>query len=307
MRRDAFTMVELILVIVIFGIIGSIGAEIIATMYKNYIYARTVNYLQSQSDVTLQQIAKRLQYRIKDTDTAVALRTDIGAILSLGDSGVNDDYDVIQWIGYSNEALLNAGGNPGWSGFIDLDNRLITNNATKTLSTPGSNLTFANDIISALTNKDVTMGNGVVLIFRGIPQSIVTNPVDGYNWRGNGREGNYTVLVSQKDIDVFAIKDDSPNKISEHYYLAHTAYAIVPNTAGGSDTNFNLELKYNFQPWLDEKYTDEKTSTALLATNVNLFRVRQTGSTIRLKLCLHDDNKSGTGDYIVTCKEEVVL
>jgi prepilin-type N-terminal cleavage/methylation domain-containing protein len=305
MKRGAFTMVELILVIVIFGIISSIGADIIATMYKNYIHARTINYLQSQSDITLEQIAKRLQYRIKDT--AVAHRSSDNSTLPLADSSVDDTYDVIQWIGYSNEAMLNAGGNPGWSGFIDLDST-DTNSTLGWLSTPGSNLTFAGNIMSALTNNDVSMVNGrAALIFRGVPDTGV-GVVEGYNWQGIKRDDNYTVLVTRANNNIFNIVNTPPDKIYEHYYLAHTAYAIAPDTniSGGSDTNFNLELKYNFQPWLNERY-DTDASTALLATNVNLFRVRQTGSTIRLKLCLHDDNKSGTGDYIVTCKEEVVL
>jgi hypothetical protein len=55
------------MVIVIFGIIATIGAEIISKMYLNYVQARVVNYLQTQSEITLEQVAKRLQYRIKDT------------------------------------------------------------------------------------------------------------------------------------------------------------------------------------------------------------------------------------------------
>ncbi|MDR1007742.1 MAG: prepilin-type N-terminal cleavage/methylation domain-containing protein [Campylobacteraceae bacterium] len=306
MKKRAFTMVELILVIVIFGIIASIGASMIATMYQNYIYARTVNYLQAQSDITLQQIAKRLQYRIKDT--TVALRTDNGDILQLADANVNEDYDVIQWIGYSNEAMLNAGGNPGWSGFIDLDSA-GTSSIGSTLSTPGSDLDFADRIISALTNNDVNMGNGrVALIFKGIPETIVLNKVEGYNWDSTGIKSDYTVLVSSNGADMFNMVDvNLPSSIYEQYYLAHTAYAIVPsNLRSGSDIDLDLELRYNFQPWrIGSTYVT--ASSALLATNVNLFRVRQTGSTIRLKLCLHDNMRSGTGDYIVTCKEEVVL
>lgn len=308
MGKRAFTMVELVLVIVIFGIIGAIGADIIATMYKNYIQARTINYLQTQSDITLQQIAKRLQYRIKDT--AIAYDTDTGAVdrtLQLADSRVEDRHDVIQWIGYSNEALLNAGGNPGWSGFIDL-NSTNTNRILETLSTPGSNLAFAGNIISALTNDAVNLNAGkeAVLIFKGAPNP-GAGAIAGYNWEnalGNA-DPNYVVLVSRNSDNVFkitAVGGNVTDTIYEQYYLAHTAYAIVTD---GAETNFKLNLYYNFQPWNGQVYTDGNVS--LLADNVNLFRVRQTGSTIRLKLCLHDDNRSGAGDYIVTCKEEVVL
>ncbi|MDR1614534.1 MAG: prepilin-type N-terminal cleavage/methylation domain-containing protein [Campylobacteraceae bacterium] len=296
MKKGAFTMIELILVIIIFGIIGTIGADIIATMYKNYIQARTINYLQSQSEITLQQIAKRLQYRIKDT--AIAHKGAIDLLLS--DSTVDNTYNVIQWIGYSNEALLTtAGQNPGWSGFIDLA-AAGTNSAAKTLSTPGSNLAFAHNIISALTDSKVTLDNGnAALIFKGIPDTAV-GAVEGY-W--GGWDPDYVVRVTRNGNSVFNIVGAVvPKTIYEQYYLAHTAYAIVPEGAG---VNFTLTLRYNFQPWLGQTYEDGER--AILADNVNLFRVRQTGSTIRLKLCLNDDQSSGAGDYIVTCKEEVVL
>ncbi|MDR2080934.1 MAG: prepilin-type N-terminal cleavage/methylation domain-containing protein [Campylobacteraceae bacterium] len=312
MKKRAFTMVELILVIVIFGIIGAIGADIIATMYKNYIQARTINYLQSQSDITLQQIAKRLQYRIKDTAIAYqsGAAVDTNNPLQLSDSRVGDTYDVIEWIGYSNEALLNAGGNPGWSGFVDLDSG-DTSSTGQSLSTPGSNLTFAKDIISTLTNGDIdlTTNKEAALIFRDAP-ALGLNIVEAYNWeKGGGRaDPNYIIPVTNDgdnifDITLVGIGSNITEAIYEQYYLAHTAYAIVTD---GIDKDFKLNLHYNFQPWAGERY---KTSgnVSLLADNVNLFRVRQTGSTIRLKLCLHDGNKSGAGDFIVTCKEEVVL
>jgi Tfp pilus assembly protein PilE len=297
-------MVELILVIIIFGIIATIGASMIATMYQNYIRARIINYLQAQSDITLQQIAKRLQYRIKET--AVAKISSSPDILPLYNSGVTDKYDVIQWIGYSNEAMLTPIVTvPGWSGFIDLNDEINTNSTNKRLSTPGSDLAFANTIISALTNNAVTMSSGgVALMFKGLPVSAV-DPVTGYGWNATVADDDYVVRVTASTNNVFNIVGDAPDTIYEQYYLAHTAYAIAPE--GTNPTDFNLTLRYNFQPWLGQRYNDTNTKSALLATNVNLFRIRQVGSTIRLKLCLHDGNNSGIGDYVVTCKEEVVL
>ncbi len=76
MKNKAFTMIEVIITIVLLGIIAGIGAEIISKMYANYIQSRTIAYLQSQSDITVEQIAKRLQYRIKDT---IAMRHNLQA------------------------------------------------------------------------------------------------------------------------------------------------------------------------------------------------------------------------------------
>jgi prepilin-type N-terminal cleavage/methylation domain-containing protein len=311
MKRNAFTMVEIVIVIVILGIIAGIGANIIAKMYMNYMQARTINYLQTQSSITLEQIAKRLQYRIKDS--TIARRVSDNDVRRLSDSQVTDDYSIIQWIGYSNEALLTQG-NPGWSGFIDLDNELVTNRTPKTLSTPGSDLSYAANVMKELSYGEVDLTDSTkpaALIFR-VPGG--NNPNEGYGWDGSDGDIHYILKVYRNSDDVLNINStlgpdaDADNlTIYEQYYLAHSAYAIVPDTAGGDVTNFKLELHYNYEPWNGNKYDDATTKKALLATNVNLFRIRQTGNTIRLKLCLHDNNRSGFGNYIAACKEEVVL
>lgn len=302
-RRKAFTMVELVFVIVIFGIIASIGAELISKLYMNYLRARTINYLQAQSEITLEQIAKRLQYRIKDT--AIARKS--ADIKILSHPNVDSDYNIVEWISYSNEALI-AGKTPGWSGFIDLESS-NTSSAAKTLSTPGSNLGLAAGIVDNLTNAkvDLTSTNPAALIFKRKPVGYYDPKNDnGYGWKTPGTvDKNFITKVYRNSDDVFSITGDTPDSIFEQYYLADTAYAIV--SEGTDKKDFNLTLKYNYQPWLSSKNTYLTGSSSLLATNVNLFRIKQVGSTIRLKLCLHDGNLTGTGDYLVACKEEVVF
>jgi prepilin-type N-terminal cleavage/methylation domain-containing protein len=309
-KNNAFTLVEVIIVIVIFGIIATIGANIIARMYMNYIQARTVNYIQTQSGIVLEQIAKRLQYRVKASTVALNTHVAPATILRLEDSGVNTNFDVIQWIGYSNEAQLDSAIAPGWSGFIDIDA-----SGGGTLSTPGSRLGNAGAIMSSLSGGRVTLiGAPAALIFKGVPPDGGITTEAGYGWDGGGGDAKYMITVTQgAGATTFNIIGAPPPKIYEHYYLAHSAYALVPDlTCGGcSDTNFNLELRYNYQPWNGNKYDNANIDTAILATNVNLFRIKQTGSTIRLKLCLHDEGRSGlirnNAKPVVACKEEVVL
>jgi len=312
-KNSAFTLVEVVMVIVIFGIVATIGANIVAKMYMNYIQARTVNYIQTQSGIVLEQIAKRLQYRVKAS--TVALNTNASAIpptlLLLNDSRVTTEFNVIQWIGYSNEALLGDAGAPGWSGFIDMDSA-DTSAAAKTLSTPGSDLGNAGAIINSLSGGRVTLDAGApaALIFKGLPDGII-EPNVGYGWDGGGGDATYMLTVSRRNDTTFNIEGNNPAMLYEHYYLAHSAYALVPDlTCGGcSNTNFTLELRYNYQPWNRDRYDDVDTDRAILAKNVNIFRIKQTGSTIRLKLCLHDGGQSGLSDRkpIIACKEEVVL
>lgn len=307
-KRSAFTMVELVMVIVVFGIVASIGTEIIASLYTNYLRTRAINRLQSQTEITLEQIAKRLQYRIKDSVRAIKP----GSIVPLPNA--DGTYDIIEWIGISNESFITS----GWSGLIDM-NSTNTALATSTLATPGSNLDIASDIIFALTkgyaNEAVDMNNTngklPALIFKGVKSTTATIPYNVNNYYSVGAN-NYTLRVAKSNNTRFVIPADDNltdydadgfGDLFEQYYLSHSAYALVP--VGGAN-DFNLTLRFNYQPWQGEAYTDANTPNSVLAENVSTFRVRQDGDVIRIKLCIHDNNQSGNFDFSA-CKEKVIF
>ena len=54
--KKAFTLIELILVIVILGILSFAGINIIKNLYENYLQARSVNTLETQTELVLEQI-----------------------------------------------------------------------------------------------------------------------------------------------------------------------------------------------------------------------------------------------------------
>lgn len=298
--KKAFTMIELVMVMVIMGIVASIGADIIASMYSNYLRSRTINRLESQTEITLEQIAKRLQYRIKES--VIARDISGGTLLSLADPNVGSTYNVLEWVSASNESFLGTP-RPGWSGFIDLDSN-DTNKTTATLKTSESNLTNASNTIDALTNGDIDLSNGkeAALIFRGTSYNVAD-----FGWGiPSNSDGTATIKVRiGATADTLTISNDAnpiPTDIYEQYSLAHSAYAITSSDVNSTD--FNLTLHYNYQPWHNEEYADGNTS--VLAEHVSLFRFKQDESILRLKLCLHDANQTGVGDMIVVCKEKVV-
>ena len=59
MMKKAFTMIELVFVIVIMGIIASIGTDIILNLYDNYIKTRSINKLQAQTELALDPNSKK--------------------------------------------------------------------------------------------------------------------------------------------------------------------------------------------------------------------------------------------------------
>jgi len=294
MKKKAFTMIELVMVIVVLGIVASIGSEIILSLYNNYLRSRTINQLESQTELVLEQIAKRLQYRIKDS--TIARKAD-KSFTALANSGNGNNYPIIEWIGYSNESLL--GTPPGWSGLIDLNH---ASTVKPNLKTPDSNLSFAANTMRALTNNaiDLTPGKEAALIFK-----TAYNFTD-FGWGNpNNADGTATIQVIRNTDEIFTINAaDIPNEIYEHYVLAHSAYAIVPSNF--NTTDFNLTLRYNYQPWQGQNYGSNGIGNSVLAEHVSLFQFKQDDTVIRLKLCLHDNNETGTGDRIAICKEKVV-
>ncbi|NOX16491.1 MAG: type II secretion system protein [Epsilonproteobacteria bacterium] len=295
--KRAFTMLELVFVIVIMGIAASIGAEIIAKLYENYIQTRSINKLQFQTELVLNQIAKRLTYRIKDS----VIGEKNGGATIVGLSGADDTYPVIAWIGKSYESSLGNTTTTGWSGFVDLDSN--ETNATQ-IKTNGSHLGYARDIINALSYgkidiNDTNSTSHAVLIFKGKDDYNVSK----YGWNGAGtNDANYTYNIQVIGGELLKIKDKNITTAYEQYNLAWSAYAIVPE--GNNTGDFNLTLKYNFQPWDGEKYSDANTSSSVLMEHVSSFKFMQYGETIRLKLCIRDD-KTG-GDYGF-CKEKVIF
>ena len=97
--------------------------------------------------------------------------------------------------------------------------------------------------------------------------------------------------------------DRGSRDICEQYLLAWTAYAIVPEGDVNNTKDFNLTLRYNYQPWNGENYADDGTSV-LLAEHVSTFRAMQVGNSIRIKVCIQDGNITGTPYGF--CKEMVI-
>jgi len=309
-KRTAFTMIELVMVIVVLGIVASIGAEIVAKLYENYLRTRAINQLQSQTEITLEQIAKRFQYRIKDSVRSIDAD---GVKVDVALPSADADYEIVEWIGISNESFLGewdgASVVPGWSGLIDMDDA-NTSFATRTLETPGSRLDFANNTIRALTDDTVAMDGTAVkfpaIIFKGTKPGTFANyypPTPTYANRVtcivNNCAANPTTFSLPNGLA--NLNGNANGDLFEQYYLVHTAYALVP--VGGAD-DFNLTLRYNYQPW-EAGQTFANGTNFVLAEHVSTFRIRQDGDVVRIKLCIHDNNQSGNFDFSA-CKEKVI-
>lgn len=273
-NRRAFSMVELIFVIAVLGIVASIGAEIIARVYENYLVQRAGHRASIKTQLAMNQIANRLRYAIPGTVIRRIGKNNsnyefLTQSMTLDPTG--DTYNVLQWVGYdgdSFEAIATAANRkPGWSGFIDL-----AASTKASLSTPGSNLDLADTIIGNLSNGT-----------KGIADAAIFFPNDNLVEHNISGTGEIITL------------DNNVTNISERYKLAWTSYALVVE-------NGDLFLYYNFAPTVA---SNTGTTKQLLLKNVENFKFQGSEGMLRFKICVKEN--IGDSDGIPSCKEKVVL
>jgi prepilin-type N-terminal cleavage/methylation domain-containing protein len=304
--KPAFTMLELIFVIVILGIVASIGAQVIAKTYEAYINQRALYKASIKTELVAIQIANRLSYAIPGSitrrDNALRLLD-----ISIPETPANP-LPVLQWIGYDRDGFTTTDANslPGWSGFVDLTSsvRPVVGSPNIILSTPGSAPALSDAIIRSLSAgaAGIATLNTSALYFQN---SIIH---DG--------AGAYTMVGVN---NVYAINGFAPNQltiaapplspIQEQYKLAWTSYAIVPSVLQANGT-FNLELRYNFQPWRGENFVNGPFNTSVLLRNVSVFRFTGSVNSVRFKLCVQEQTGvTAAAIPVMTsiCKEKVVI
>ena len=321
--KRAFTLLELVVVIVVLGIIAMMSFNAIMNIYSNYFQTRTVNELETQTEIALEQISKRLEHRIKPS--VIARKTD-GAFLALNDNRVNLDakYEILEFIPYAyeifndvisldaNDHVIEQGGKAGrYSGYADL----AKSSPATGLISPGSN--FSTEVVETI--KDLTCredtnatcvdftkkDGGVVAIF----SDVYYNVQDSFGYKGDitkldiakvGVKGGQSGLNG----DTLEISGFDGKQISEQYHLAYTANAIVPEQSAdpkdAANGVFDLNLYYDYRPWMGEKYK-QNGEKATLAKNVTRFVFTEKNGVIVLKLCMRAKNSE-----ITICKSKAV-
>ena len=298
-NRYAFTMIELIFVIVIMGILAKFGVEFLAQAYNNFILSKTNNTLQSQSASAVELIASRLQFRIKDS--IIARKTGTPSVVgyeALSSSTYGDDARVLEWIASDIEGFRGTS-LPLWSGIIDLNASTAT-----LLKSPKTDTTVLGEQIQVLSHGSGTSINDAALYFVGS-----NSDIDGYGWGGAITDQNSAMHpIKAGGIDEFIpVRGDNGNNndfagvdIYEYYQLAWTAYSVVHSDDG------DLTLHYDYQPWQGESYTDGKE--ALIMQNVSTFRFKAIGSVVKIQVCVKSDiiNGNEDGGYSL-CKEKTIF
>jgi prepilin-type N-terminal cleavage/methylation domain-containing protein len=311
--RSAFSLIEVIFVLVILGIVASISSSIIAQVYENYITQKALYKVTTKTELASNQIVNRLTYRIPGTTIAKnrssgSFTEGVGWIMLKDIPKSDNNFTTVEWIGYDNDSFA-AAETPGWSGVANYETA-----SKNSMITPASKLSSAAAIMTNLSKSKVrlTSAKPAAILFsqksnqyrNGLDYNVscmgLIDPTKTECIFRVARNGD-TNLTFVKDYTSNIVK---PKIVTERYKLAWSAYALVPiDEAPIGDGLFNLYLYFNYQPWNGEKYTDGQQS--LLVPNISVFKFTENGGVIQFKLCASEN--IGQKFNISTCKEKVII
>ena len=296
--KKAFTLLELIFVIVILGIVSSIGSSVIVQVYESYIIQKATHNASIKTELAINQLANRLASRINRS--LVAREPNTNNILTLQQITTTtlnrDDYTALEWIGYDNDGF-SATNPPGWSGFADLDASLFA-----TISSTGSDFTTESTV---LTNLGIASPAIVFIANRYDDDNSTYTAQCLHDRTGNGCIFPVTLAGSTMTFTGGGKRTAGKMLYSEFYQLAGSAYIVVPenpHTILGTNV-WDLILYSQYQPWDGERY--DSTSGQLIAKNVSVFRFKEEANSLRIKICSIE--QISDVDKISLCKEKAVI
>ena len=336
--KRAFTLFELVVVLVIMGILATIATEVLIKVYKNYSISKAANNLLYKTDLILNTIAAKLENRVANSVIATECNatnngcrdgnvTSFISITDLTPANANR-YPVIEWIskdiyskrGEWNDTLKRV--TPGWAEFVDLIETKINNSngGDYNITIPYSDMNITADILSAYfeswnlplntANKyDVFDKKYGVLIFSGSDgRGDFIDINESYGWYDTAAKNIYKItVIDNTHIRVKELNQSNKATVYEGFFICNGARAIVP-VYNKSTNDYNLTLKLNYFPWNHQKYFDNNVSEVLLAKHVVQFKFKEQNGVLRLYLCIQDPKiKVKENENLTVCKERIVF
>ena len=311
--KKAFTLVELLFVMVVLAIIAGVGTDILRSLFDNYAVTAQIHRLESVANNAADMIATRLEKRVPQT-TAIETSADTGA----------KNYEPLSAIDAKNGRLVffrkayelernfiskKAGASENvarTSGFIS---ELKTTTTTTTTTTTGDSRNFT-DTVEFVSKDTADLNlNDYELFFSNDSSLLYVNKGDhfGRYYKNNGKK-SFAYQCAQGNIEF----RENKFRLVRSNCPASTSTIIRPSMAA-------LVHKFYLSEEIDKIYLEGNNlhletcnirgtcKKSLLATGVSTFRFSALGSdpniasTIVFKLCLAED-----GGEAELCQSRIV-
>ena len=282
----AFTLIELLFVIVIMGIVGGMTLNVISEYYEGIYRTDVYTKRGAEADRILGQVSKyfenAIDYSIVNLDENQTDSGLNGTCVGRPSGTTTGDFTVA-FVMIDVDSLRTFG-KPGWS-----ENVLPAPFLGTTLTSNDANFTNANNTITALYPES-NLNNSVIYNHQGS-----TYGCSSFNWNNDGNKSAYFTITNVVD-NTLTLTDNSnePSFDNDRKYLIQTGYAFRVLNDG------RFMMYNNFRPWRGERYTTA-TRQNVLGENVAHFYADTTelhgeqgevGLLWRLKVCMRGLNEN---------------
>lgn len=274
--RNGFTMIELLFVIVILGIVGTLSLDSIRQYYETIFRNQEVSNRVAEADHILDQISKYFENAISVSIVNLHIDPTDQSYCELPVAGDTNDYTVA-FIGVDTDSLQGINGRPGWNEEV----ALLANNA---ISSTDSNYTAVNTIMTALGS---TLANSALYD----ADSGNIEACDRFGMQGGsvGSPGFHRIAgITYPNTLVLNSENNATN--GKRKYMLRSGYAFRVEDDG------NFSMYTNFRPWAGQYFSAGQK--VLLGKNVAHFyadynttdfdeqNVTDRGLVWRLKVCM---------------------
>lgn len=326
--RKAFTMIEIVFVIVITGLVSVAGSKAIIQILQNYTLQKEYGKIELDSAAAIRQISNYLQNSVWDS-IAFGGTIPISQVSTAGDGKLNSNTNK-QKLYFIEKDLVSQNGvsdgngymRPYFAGFIDLEKsglgnvRNVKNNS---IVSQGAGIivsqTNDDDLVQAVANRE----DGLALYFPFINVGTSTSVKDKYH-RGDG--GDITKNMALFAInqawnggtgqgahysgqEAFGLKNE-PQQIGDIAMLvnAYPSYLQLVDNNGTRINNVAFEKGDLVFSRREPGKTYESTKIARKVSNLHLW-TESSSSLIRVRICF----EAGVTKSIMEefCKEGIIM
>ncbi len=282
--RGAFTLIEMIFVIVIAAVLSVGSFKAMQALFVRSAQAKAIGDLTLRSQIVLDQLNALLYNRIPNSVIGYTPGDICEPIAQLSVSR-----PVLEWLGTMDDDLLQR----RYDGFVNMGE---SNRTTATLATPHIDATLNAATLNLIFSGSLDDGSDESFSACG----------GAFGWHGQQSRLSFDVAIG---TDTVRITDTvQPQFIYEKFYLSDTAYAVargadVSNLSNCSyDTSLlkdvanTLFLFYNYRPFQGETFCADGGvgNVVVLAEDVSAFRAENVNDAIVLSI---DMNRSIRGSH----------
>lgn len=223
-KHKAFTLIEMIFVILTMGIISTYLLMSISKYYKSFDRNNKFSILNNESRMTIEQLSRLINNRL--SYSMIGYNPSTGDYNSLFNIN-NNQYPVFEWISYSQECLDRDTYRP----FIDID---ASDPNLIALKVPFLNETALNDCLYKKWDQNDTAAISFAGFFDEGELQDSSNYSNYFGWHSGRHDLIFTINRMENNLIYL---NNKPDAIYERFYLLDSSYAI----AKGSNVNLNSQ------------------------------------------------------------------